>query len=103
MQRADSRISLDDRRIQYPFAETERVSLSMLFVYSLTLPVVIITTVALASGSKDKNKWHQLHLSILGLLIALQFTSFFTDLVKVSRIICYLRISKSRKLTRGVE
>ncbi|RPB24521.1 acid phosphatase/Vanadium-dependent haloperoxidase [Terfezia boudieri ATCC MYA-4762] len=74
--------SLDDRRIQYPFAETERVPVSMLFVYSLALPVVIITTVALASGGKHKNKWHQLHVSILGLFLALQFTSFFTDLVK---------------------
>ncbi|KAF8429646.1 PAP2 domain-containing protein [Tirmania nivea] len=74
--------SLDDRRIQYPFAETERVPLPMLFVYSLTLPVVIITTVALTSGDKRKKKWHQFHVSILGLLLALQFTSFFTDLVK---------------------
>lgn len=74
--------SLDDRRIQYPFAEIERVPLTMLFVYSLTLPLVVITSYTFATGRKDKGKWHQLHVSVLGLLLTLQFTSFFTDLVK---------------------
>lgn len=56
----------------------------MLFVYSSAVPLVIITLVTVAKPNKGK-KWHQLHVSILGLLIALMFTSFFTDLVKVSR------------------
>lgn len=74
--------SLDDRRIQYPYAEVERVPLPMLFTYSLALPIVVITSFTLVSSSKGKDKWHQLHVSILGLLLTLQFTSFFTDLVK---------------------
>ncbi|KAF8471276.1 phosphatidic acid phosphatase type 2/haloperoxidase [Kalaharituber pfeilii] len=73
--------SLDDHRIQFPHAEIERVPLPMLFVYASALPLVVITLFTLANAKKG-NKWHQLHISMLGLFIALTFTSFFTDIVK---------------------
>jgi len=76
----------------------------MLFVYSLGLPVIIITTVALASGGEHKNKWHQFHVSILGLFLALQFTSFFTDLVKVNHYLLFgnIKIQETNERS-GVE
>lgn len=87
------RNSLDDRRIQFPHAEFERVPLSMLFVYSLALPLTVITVITIFVSGKSKDKWHQLHVTILGLSISLLFTSFFTDLVKVrGTMIC--RVSR---------
>lgn len=74
--------SLDDRRIQFPHAEMERVPLSMLFFYSLALPFVVIALFTVLSHRKSERKWHYLHVSLLGLFISLMFTSFLTDLVK---------------------
>ncbi|KAJ9631993.1 hypothetical protein H2203_000394 [Taxawa tesnikishii (nom. ined.)] len=52
--------SLDDRRIQFPHAEVERVPVSWLFVPEL----------------------HKAHVTMLGLLISLVLTSFVTDVIK---------------------
>ncbi|KAI5807915.1 phosphatidic acid phosphatase type 2/haloperoxidase [Peziza echinospora] len=75
--------SLDDRRIQFPHAEIERVPLSMLFVYSIGFPVALMTLYLVGKPrSGESSKWHQLHVSLLGLFISLMLTSLFTDLVK---------------------
>ncbi|KAF8446969.1 phosphatidic acid phosphatase type 2/haloperoxidase [Kalaharituber pfeilii] len=73
--------SLDDRRIQFPHAEIERVSLTMRNVYAIALPLVVIMLFTVSKAT-NRNKWHQLHVSILGLLIALAFTGFSTDFIK---------------------
>lgn len=81
--------SLDDRRLQYPHALRERVPVPMLFIYAAGVPLIAITLYIIAapqqtkrSGSQGLSKRHWLHVTVLGLITSLLFTSVFTDLVK---------------------
>ncbi|KAH8902057.1 PAP2-domain-containing protein [Coniochaeta sp. PMI_546] len=70
--------SVSDLRISFPYAEVERVPLTLDFVYTLFIPLGILILYNAASGSS----LHKHHVTILGLAIALVLTSFLTDLVK---------------------
>ncbi|KAK2731827.1 hypothetical protein FQN57_003153 [Myotisia sp. PD_48] len=70
--------SLDNRSIQYPFAEQERVPVGWAIIYSAALPLV---TIALWSAI-FRPEPHFAHATILGLLATLIVTTFITDLIK---------------------
>ncbi|PUU82467.1 phosphatidic acid phosphatase type 2/haloperoxidase [Tuber borchii] len=75
--------SLDDRTLHFPHAETERVPVPMLFVYSLALPTILILLSTLMNPHKTrKQKLHQMHVSLLGLATSLMLTTFITDVIK---------------------
>ncbi|KAH0614856.1 uncharacterized protein H6S33_000492 [Morchella sextelata] len=77
--------SLDNRDIQYPHAEIERVPVPMLLTYSIGFPLLIITLYTLLTPSKHlstPSRLHLLHVSLLGLCISLMLTTFITDLIK---------------------
>ncbi|KAL7266050.1 hypothetical protein RUND412_011417, partial [Rhizina undulata] len=75
--------SLDDRRIQFPYAEVERVSVPLLLTYAIAVPFTIIVLWTLLGTSKSADeKKHQLHVAILGLSLSLIFTTFVTDVIK---------------------
>ncbi|KAB5543139.1 phosphatidic acid phosphatase type 2/haloperoxidase [Coniochaeta sp. 2T2.1] len=70
--------AVNDLGISYPYAEVERVPLTLDFVYTLFIPLGILIAYNLAIRSSA----HKHHVTILGLAIALILTSFLTDLVK---------------------
>jgi len=75
--------SLDDRTLHFPHAETERVPVPMLMVYSIALPALLILLSTLVNLHKTrKQKFHQLHVSLLGLAISLMLATFITDTIK---------------------
>lgn len=75
--------SLDDRTLHFPHAETERVPVPMLFVYSLALPTILILLSTIVNPHKTrKQKLHQMHVSLLGLATSLMLTTFITDIIK---------------------
>lgn len=76
--------SLDDRAIQYPHAETERVPVPMLLAYTIGLPSIIIMlyTLLIAHKNSSSARLHQLHVGLLGLAISLMLTTFITDVIK---------------------
>jgi len=72
--------SLDNIAIQYPHAEVERVSSTMLMVYSAAVPLSIMSVWA----GLFRPGLHKVHVTILGLLISLVLTAFLTNVVKNS-------------------
>jgi diacylglycerol diphosphate phosphatase/phosphatidate phosphatase len=75
--------SLDDRTLQFPHAEVERVPVPMLLVYAAGLPVAFILLATLVvPGRSSKEKQHQFHVGLLGLAISLAITAFITDTIK---------------------
>ena len=73
--------SLDDRRIQFPHADLERVPVPHLLFYSMGVPLLVIV-LYLAARPSASPKAHKLHVALLGLTTALLLASFITDLVK---------------------
>lgn len=76
--------SLDDRSIQFPHAEIERVPVPLLLVYTVGFPAIFITvyTLLIAPKKSSTARVHQLHVGLLGLAISLMLTTFITDLIK---------------------
>ncbi|KAI5852821.1 PAP2 domain protein [Morchella snyderi] len=80
--------SLDNRDIQYPHAEIERVPVPMLLTYAIGTPLLVIALYTLLTPSKHLStpsrlhRLHLLHVSLLGLTISLMLTTFVTDLIK---------------------
>lgn len=70
--------SLDDLRIAYPHAATERVSVSWLFIYAGALPLGLLVGWALAARPGT----HKAHVTLLGWLASMILTLFLTDVVK---------------------
>ncbi|CAG8618724.1 20296_t:CDS:2 [Rhizophagus irregularis] len=70
--------SLEDKTIQFPFAEKERVPMWLCAIIVVVVPFVIITFVALAI-KKSMHDWH--HAS-LGLLMGLTLTLMVTEVFK---------------------
>ncbi|KAK0840565.1 hypothetical protein LTR03_010478 [Friedmanniomyces endolithicus] len=69
---------LDDPRLQFPHAEVERVSVSLLFVSAGAVPLALLSlwTITLRPSI------HKAHVTILGLIITILVTSFITDIIK---------------------
>jgi diacylglycerol diphosphate phosphatase/phosphatidate phosphatase len=69
---------ISDLSISFPHAQTERVPVSLLFVYAGAVPLalLILWTVIFRPSS------HKAHVTILGLFISLILTSFLTDVIK---------------------
>ncbi|KAL8719805.1 MAG: hypothetical protein Q9225_003240 [Loekoesia sp. 1 TL-2023] len=75
--------SLDDLAIQFPHAEVERVPVRYNILYSGIIPLLIILiSTTLIHPSHSANRFHKLHVTVLGLLISLLLTSFLTDIFK---------------------
>ncbi|OBA21233.1 PAP2-domain-containing protein [Metschnikowia bicuspidata var. bicuspidata NRRL YB-4993] len=74
---------INDLTILHPFAETERVSNTMLFVYSTWVPLVVIFVMSLAITSRA-SKLYVTYVSVLGLIISVFTTSIMTDVLKNS-------------------
>ena len=70
--------SLSDLSISFPFAEVERVSVALLFVYSIAIPFVLLIAYLLISKAPS----HKIHVTLLGLAISLVLTAFITDVFK---------------------
>ncbi|KAF1361999.1 acid phosphatase/Vanadium-dependent haloperoxidase [Lizonia empirigonia] len=70
--------SLDDLRIAYPHATTERVSVSWLFIYAGAMPLGLLVGWALAARPGT----HKAHVTLLGWLASMMLTLFLTDVVK---------------------
>ncbi|KAL2217304.1 PAP2 domain protein [Thermoascus aurantiacus ATCC 26904] len=70
--------SLDNRAIQFPFAEHERVPVVWSIIYAGFIPLIIILVwIALFRPGT-----HKAHVTVLGLLATLALTSFVTDVIK---------------------
>ncbi|KAK8217509.1 hypothetical protein M8818_001267 [Zalaria obscura] len=67
--------SLDDKRIQYPHAEVERVPVTWLFVYAASVPAAVL----LGWAALVRPEIHKIHVTMLGFGISLILTSFVTD------------------------
>ncbi|ODQ81772.1 hypothetical protein BABINDRAFT_32396 [Babjeviella inositovora NRRL Y-12698] len=72
---------LGDMTISHPFAETERVSNTMLFVYSMVLPVCVITVVSLLVTPKP-HKVKVTYLSLVALLVSFFVCTLVTGILK---------------------
>uniref|UniRef100_A0A1D1XEG1 Lipid phosphate phosphatase 2 n=1 Tax=Anthurium amnicola TaxID=1678845 RepID=A0A1D1XEG1_9ARAE len=72
------RFSLEDKTIQFPFAESERVPMWMCAIITVIVPFIVMTVVALAI-KKSLHDWH--HAS-LGLLMGLTLTLMVTEVFK---------------------
>lgn len=72
---------INDLTISHPYAETQRVGNKMLFVYSLTVPLVVILVVV-ALLADPKHRWYLLYISVLGLLLSVSLNNLFTDFIK---------------------
>jgi diacylglycerol diphosphate phosphatase / phosphatidate phosphatase len=70
--------SLSDPHIQHPFAIHERVPTPVLYIYAIPVPAVTIAVYLLVTRAST----HTLHVSLLGLAIALILTEFLTSLAK---------------------
>ncbi|KAM9932693.1 hypothetical protein OXX80_007682 [Metschnikowia pulcherrima] len=72
---------INDVTISHPFAETERVSNTMLFVYSTWVPLVVIAVVSVLI-TRPAHKLYVTYISVLGLIISVFTTSIVTDVLK---------------------
>ncbi|KAH6843348.1 phosphatidic acid phosphatase type 2/haloperoxidase [Chaetomium sp. MPI-CAGE-AT-0009] len=70
--------SLNDLRISFPHAEVERVPLLHSFIYSLFIPLGLVTLTNLFTRAPR----HKHHVTVLGLAIALILASLLTDIIK---------------------
>lgn len=70
--------SLSDLAISFPYAETERVSVTLLFVYAGAAPLALLIAYLLLSRAPS----HKTHVTLLGLAISLILTAFLTDVFK---------------------
>ncbi|KAI5371068.1 putative phosphatidic acid phosphatase type 2/haloperoxidase [Septoria linicola] len=73
-----SQFRLDDPRLQHPHAEVERVDIVWLLIYAGLLPLAIL----LVWAALIRPSPHQLHVTILGLVISILTTTFITDIIK---------------------
>lgn len=75
--------SLDDRRISFPYADSERVPVPELMFFGAGLPLIVIVLYSLCVPSAGgSSKGHKLHVALLGLVTSLLLTSFITDAIK---------------------
>ncbi|CAG8780590.1 25341_t:CDS:2 [Gigaspora margarita] len=72
------RFSLEDRTIQNPYAEHERVPFWLAIIIDLVVPILIIT----ASSLIIYRSLHDLHHGLLGLMLSLTLTLAVTDFFK---------------------
>jgi diacylglycerol diphosphate phosphatase / phosphatidate phosphatase len=75
---AHQQFTLDDRRIQHPYAQVERVSGWQNTIYAGFIPLGILVVWSLVARSG----LHKTHVTVLGLLISTSLTSFLTHVVK---------------------
>lgn len=73
--------SLDDRRIQFPHADPERVPVPYLLLYTIAIPMLVIT-LYMAIFPSTSRRSHKLHVALLGLCTSLLLAAFITDLIK---------------------
>ncbi|RIB04575.1 phosphatidic acid phosphatase type 2/haloperoxidase [Gigaspora rosea] len=74
----EQRFSLEDRSIQNPFAEHERVPFTLAIIIDLVVPVIIIT----ASSLIIYRSLHDWHHGLLGLMLSLTLTLAVTEFFK---------------------
>ncbi|CCE62815.1 hypothetical protein TPHA_0D01760 [Tetrapisispora phaffii CBS 4417] len=72
---------INDLTISHPYAEHQRVSDFMLFVYSLIVPLITMAIVWFLF-SDAKHRWHLLYVSVLGLVLSVTSVALFTNFVK---------------------
>lgn len=70
--------SLDDKSIQYPHAQHQRVPSEMNIIYSFAIPLATMVAWSLIF----RPGLHKAHVTILGLFISLVLSTFLTDVVK---------------------
>lgn len=70
--------TLSNINISYPYAVSERVPVSMMFVYGGFVPLGAMIIYLAVSRSKS----HKFHVTILAFFIGMLLTSFITDLIK---------------------
>lgn len=69
---------VNDPRIQFPYADTERVPVAWNFIYALFIPLFFLIGYNAISGASV----HKHHMTYLGLFTSVILSSFLTDLVK---------------------
>ncbi|CCD24059.1 bifunctional diacylglycerol diphosphate phosphatase/phosphatidate phosphatase NDAI_0C03990 [Naumovozyma dairenensis CBS 421] len=72
---------LNDLTISHPYALNQRVSDTMLFVYTLVIPLIAIVIMTLILAHPH-HRWFLLYISVLGLFLAWFATSLFTNFIK---------------------
>lgn len=73
--------TINDLTLSHPFAEHERVSERMLFVYSYIVPLIVIMLVVAVFGD-SRHRIYLMYISILGLSLSVSLTALFTDFIK---------------------
>lgn len=73
--------TINDLTLSHPYASHQRVSDTMLFVYSFIIPLVAIMVVVAIFGD-PKHRMYLLYISILGLCLSVSLTTLFTDFIK---------------------
>ncbi|CAG8613526.1 6473_t:CDS:2 [Paraglomus occultum] len=74
------RFSLEDKSIQYPFAEHERVPLWLCFALAVILPAAVISVIAVFF----RRSLHDLHHGLLGLCLTITLTIMVTEAIKTA-------------------
>ncbi|CCF58302.1 hypothetical protein KAFR_0E01480 [Kazachstania africana CBS 2517] len=77
----ERQFSLNDLTISHPYTLVERVSDTMLFVYSLVVPLIVVVAIGFAmADSRHRN--YLVYISVLGLLVTWFSTTLFTNFIK---------------------
>lgn len=75
---------LDDKSLQHPFAEIERISSSACLLLAIIVPGITITAASLLSQRHEETQgFHLLHVSLLGLATTFAFNGFITNFLKL--------------------
>lgn len=74
--------SLDDKSIQFPYAEVETISPSFCVVLAYVVPAIIVW-VAPVFMSRQRHRMQLIHVSFLGLTLAFVMNGFFINCLKV--------------------
>ncbi|QLL33431.1 hypothetical protein HG536_0E03420 [Torulaspora globosa] len=77
----ERQFTINDLTLSHPFAKHERVSDTMLFVYSFVIPLIAIMLI-LAIFADPRHRMYLMYISILGLCLSVSLTTLFTNFIK---------------------
>lgn len=77
----ERQFTINDLTLSHPFAEHERVTDRMLFVYSFIVPL-LVAAVMIAIFGDPKHRIYLVYISVLGLSLSVSFSALLTNFVK---------------------
>lgn len=77
----ERQFTINDLTLSHPYAEHERVTDRMLFVYSFVLPL-IAAAIIIAIFGDPKHRLYLVYISVLGLSLSVSLSSLFTNFIK---------------------